>query len=46
MIVLDKDIIIEEILSHFPKQKRGFPPKVHVHQMITAILYKLKAGCQ
>lgn len=46
MILLDKDIILNEIIPLLPNQKRGFPPKVPVFQIVNAILYKLKTGCQ
>lgn len=46
MIILDKDIITKEILPYLPAQKRGFPPKVPVCQLVSIIFYKLKAGCQ
>jgi transposase len=46
MIILDKDIIEKEILPYLPAQKRGFPSKVPVFQIVNSILYKLKAGCQ
>lgn len=46
MIILNKDIIKFEIFPYLPTQKRGFPPKVAVCQIVSIILYKLKSGCQ
>lgn len=44
--VLDKDIIKIEILPHLPSGKRGFEVKANKAEVINAILYKLKTGCQ
>ena len=44
--VLDKDIIKEEILPHLSVAKRGFVSKSSLIEVINAILYKLKRGCQ
>lgn len=44
--VLDKYTISLEILPHLPSGKRGFEVKADKTEMINAILYKLKTGCQ
>jgi transposase len=44
--VLDKDTIENKIVTHLPEQKRGFPPRVPLSEIISAILYKLKTGIQ
>ena len=44
--VLDKDTIEMEIVPLIPKSKRGFPPTVPLHEIVNAILYKLKTGVQ
>ncbi len=44
--VLDKDMIENEIVSYIPKTYRGFPPRVPLHEIVNAILYKLKTGVQ
>ena len=44
--VLDKDTIENKIVPHLPEQKRGFPPRVPLSEIISAILYKLKIGIQ
>lgn len=35
-----------EIVPYLPETKRGFKPKVPLHEIINAILYKLKTGIQ
>ena len=45
-VVLDKDTIVEEIIPHLPKRKRGFKPKSPISEIINCILYKLKTGIQ
>ncbi|MFJ1382756.1 transposase [Capnocytophaga canimorsus] len=45
-VVLDKDTIVEEIIPHLPKRKRGFKPKSPISEIINCILYKLKTGVQ
>ncbi|MFK8301529.1 IS5 family transposase [Capnocytophaga stomatis] len=45
-VVLDKDTIVEEIILHLPKRKRGFKPKSPISEIINCILYKLKTGVQ
>ncbi|MDO4783320.1 MAG: transposase [Capnocytophaga felis] len=45
-VVLDKDTIVEEIIPHLPKRKRGFKPKSPIREIINCILYKLKTGIQ
>lgn len=44
--VLDKDTIKNEILPHLSVAKRGFISKSSLIEVINAILYKLKTGCQ
>ena len=44
--VLDKDTITNRILPHLPVAKRGFVSKACIIEIINAILYKLKVGCQ
>jgi len=44
--VLDKDMIEKEIVAYIPRTSRGFPPTVPLHQIVNAILYKLKTGVQ
>lgn len=44
--VLDKYTISLEILPHLPSGKRGFEVKANKTEVINAILYKLKTGCQ
>lgn len=45
-VVLDKDTILEEIIPHLPKIKRGFKPKSPISEIINCVLYKLKTGIQ
>jgi len=44
--VLDKDMIENEIVAYIPGTCRGFPPRVPLHEIVNAILYKLKTGVQ
>ncbi len=44
--VLSKDMIELEIVPYLPDTKRGFKPKAPLHEIINAILYKLKTGVQ
>ena len=44
--VLAKDIIKTEILPHLSKAKRGYITQSCLIDVINAILYKLKTGCQ
>jgi len=44
--VLDKDTISLEILPHLSTAKRGFKTKSCLEEIVNAILYKLKTGCQ
>ena len=44
--VLDKDTISLEILPHLSTAKRGFKTKSSLVEIVNAILYKLKTGCQ
>ena len=44
--VLDKDMIEKEIVAYIPRTSRGFPPTVPLHEIVNAILYKLKTGVQ
>lgn len=42
--VLDKDMIENEIVPYIPRARRGFAPTVPLHEIVNAILYKLKTG--
>lgn len=44
--VLDKDIIENEIVPMLSKAKRGYVTKSDITEIVNAILYKLKTGCQ
>src|SRR5215469_10220099 len=44
--VLDKDTISLEILPCLSTAKRGFKTKSCLEEIVNAILYKLKTGCQ
>ena len=44
--VLDEDTIINEILPHLSVAKRGFICTGKLLEVVNAILYKLKTGCQ
>lgn len=44
--VLSKDMIELEIVPYLPQTKRGFKPRVHLYEIVNAILYKLKTGIQ
>ena len=44
--VLDEDTIKKEILPHLSVAKRGFESKSDLSEVLNAILYKLKTGCQ
>ena len=44
--VLDKDTIKNEILPHLSKTKRGYVTQSCLIEVVNAILYKLKTGCQ
>lgn len=44
--VLDKDTIKTEILPHLSKAKRGYVTQSCLIDVVNAILYKLKTGCQ
>jgi transposase len=46
MEILDKNTIEMAIIPHIPYGSRGFEPKVPLYQIIQAILYRLKTGCQ
>ncbi len=35
-----------EIVPYLPERKRGFKSKVPLHEIVNAILYKLKTGIQ
>jgi len=43
---VDKDTIEKIIVPHLSKGKRGFKSKTPVFQIVRAILYRLKTGCQ
>ena len=44
--VLDKDTIKSEIIPYLSTAKRGFTSKLDLGEIVNAILYKLKSGCQ
>ena len=44
--MLDKDTIKNEILPHLSKAKRGYVTQSCLIEVVNAILYKLKTGCQ
>lgn len=44
--VLDKDTIKSAIMPYLSMAKRGFPSKYDLVEIVNAILYKLKSGCQ
>lgn len=44
--VLDKDTIKSEIMPYLSIAKRGFSSKFDLVEIMNAILYKLKSGCQ
>lgn len=44
--VLDEYTIKNDILPHLPKAKRGYVTKSNLAEVVNAILYKLKTGCQ
>ncbi len=44
--VLGKDTIKSEIMPYLSVAKRGFTSKFDLVEMVNAILYKLKSGCQ
>ena len=46
MGILGKDTIERYIIPHLTVGKRGFAPKVPLVQIVQAILYRLKTGCQ
>lgn len=44
--VLDKDTIKSEIMPYLSIAKRGYASKFDLIEVVNAILYKLKSGCQ
>ena len=44
--VLDKDTIKSEIMPYLSIAKRGYTSKFDLIEVVNAILYKLKSGCQ
>lgn len=44
--VLDKDTIISEIMPYLSAAKRGYECQAELWEVVNAILYKLKTGCQ
>lgn len=46
MAVLSEDTIKACIVPHLSKGKRGKKPQVGITQIVSAILYRLKTGCQ
>jgi len=43
---VDKITIEQWILPYLSKGKRGFKPKIPLYQIVEAIFYRLKTGCQ
>ena len=46
MGIPDKNTIEKWIVPHLSTGRRGFAPKVPLSEIVTAILYRLKTGCQ
>lgn len=46
MGTVDKGTIDELIVPHLSRGKRGFKLKVSLSQVVLAIFYRLKTGCQ
>jgi len=46
IVLIDKDIIISEIIPHLSVGKRGTKCSVCYSSIVEAILYRLKTGCQ
>ncbi len=46
MGIIDKDTVMECILPYLSVGKRGFKPRVCLVEVIQAIFYRLKTGCQ
>jgi transposase len=44
--IIDKDTIMGYILPHLSVGKRGFKPRVCLVEVVQAIFYRLKTGCQ
>ncbi|MBO5026223.1 MAG: transposase, partial [Bacteroidaceae bacterium] len=44
--VLDKDTIKNRIMPHLSVAKRGYTSRFDLVEVVNAILYKLKSGCQ
>ena len=43
---VDKSLISSVILTHIPKNKRGFSSRFSMEEVLNCIIYKLKTGCQ
>jgi transposase len=46
MGILSKNTIETWIIQHLTVGSRGFEPTVPIHEIIEAILHRLKTGCQ
>lgn len=46
MGILDKNTIEQWIIPHLSKGKRGFASTVPISDIVLAIFYRLKTGCQ
>lgn len=46
MGILSKNTIDRWIIPHLTVGSRGFAPRVPIHEIVEAILYRLKTGCQ
>lgn len=46
MGIMDKDMIIKWILPHLTVGSRGFGPTAPLEEIVEAIFYRLKTGCQ
>lgn len=46
MGILDKSTIEKWIIPHLTVGSRGFSPRVPLVEIVSAILYRLKTGCQ
>lgn len=46
MGIIDKSSIEQWILPHLSVGKRGFKPQIPLYQIVMAIFYRLKTGCQ
>jgi transposase len=46
MGILSKNTIEKWVIPHLTKGTRGFEPKVPLVEIVEALLYRLKTGCQ